>query len=224
MTDAAEPPRKRRRPALSCLECRRRKIKCDRVRPCGPCTHSKSPSCTFASDPPAPAPIWPPTTTTTLPTSLLTARPYATPSQDSRGQSTSRPSTTNAPTPTQQSVHSERTALDISSEHFPTPGPSPATSISRSGGQIQSSWWSHPSFQEQRGDQTIDDLRLRIKDLEKKLTTSEFPQATKADTELTSESKVPPFEGTLAKSRYFGPSHWTCYFEQVSSIQYKFKC
>ncbi|KAH7376723.1 hypothetical protein B0T11DRAFT_272835 [Plectosphaerella cucumerina] len=32
------PPRRRRRPALSCLECRRRKIRCDRANPCGHCT------------------------------------------------------------------------------------------------------------------------------------------------------------------------------------------
>ncbi|OHE99122.1 hypothetical protein CORC01_05615 [Colletotrichum orchidophilum] len=38
--------RRRRRPALSCLECRRRKIKCDREEPCGHCTTSKL-SCTY---------------------------------------------------------------------------------------------------------------------------------------------------------------------------------
>ncbi|KDQ50411.1 hypothetical protein JAAARDRAFT_42073 [Jaapia argillacea MUCL 33604] len=32
------PKKKRRRQALSCTECKRRKIKCDRAQPCGPCT------------------------------------------------------------------------------------------------------------------------------------------------------------------------------------------
>ncbi|KAL1861432.1 hypothetical protein VTK73DRAFT_7114 [Phialemonium thermophilum] len=32
------PAHKRRRPAVACTECRRRKIKCDRGRPCGPCS------------------------------------------------------------------------------------------------------------------------------------------------------------------------------------------
>lgn len=44
MTDS-EPlssiPRKRRRPALSCEQCRRRKVRCDREMPCGPCTKSQ---------------------------------------------------------------------------------------------------------------------------------------------------------------------------------------
>lgn len=42
--------RKRRRPALSCAECRRKKIKCDRTIPCGPCTLSKSSTCTYSPE------------------------------------------------------------------------------------------------------------------------------------------------------------------------------
>ncbi|EPS94767.1 hypothetical protein FOMPIDRAFT_1133696 [Fomitopsis schrenkii] len=43
--DAQEPPKKkRRRQALSCTECKRRKIKCDRAQPCGPCTRRGEPS------------------------------------------------------------------------------------------------------------------------------------------------------------------------------------
>jgi len=44
-------PRKRRRPALSCVECRKRKVKCDRRRPCGPCTRTRMPTCTYRPDP-----------------------------------------------------------------------------------------------------------------------------------------------------------------------------
>lgn len=49
-TLAGPPPRKRRRPALSCAECRRRKIKCDRNIPCRQCTLSKSATCTFSPE------------------------------------------------------------------------------------------------------------------------------------------------------------------------------
>ncbi|EYE92276.1 uncharacterized protein EURHEDRAFT_380360 [Aspergillus ruber CBS 135680] len=34
-------PRKRRRPALSCVQCRQRKVRCDRAFPCGPCTRAR---------------------------------------------------------------------------------------------------------------------------------------------------------------------------------------
>ncbi|KAE9382255.1 hypothetical protein N431DRAFT_360951 [Stipitochalara longipes BDJ] len=44
------PPRKRRRPALSCEQCRRRKIKCDRTYPCGQCLQSKTSTCSYSPD------------------------------------------------------------------------------------------------------------------------------------------------------------------------------
>ncbi|KAJ5917123.1 hypothetical protein N7466_010677 [Penicillium verhagenii] len=44
-------PRKRRRPALSCVSCRRRKVKCDRKTPCGQCMLlPNSKSCTYTDD------------------------------------------------------------------------------------------------------------------------------------------------------------------------------
>ncbi|KAJ5294258.1 hypothetical protein N7508_009079 [Penicillium antarcticum] len=44
-------PRKRRRPALSCEQCRRRKVRCDREMPCGPCTKSHPPlACQFVHE------------------------------------------------------------------------------------------------------------------------------------------------------------------------------
>lgn len=46
-------PRRRRRPALSCLECRRRKIKCDRNDPCAHCVSAKT-YCTYKSCDPGP--------------------------------------------------------------------------------------------------------------------------------------------------------------------------
>ncbi|KAI4933126.1 hypothetical protein J4E85_003529 [Alternaria conjuncta] len=46
-TDGNGPAKRRRRPALSCVECRMRKVKCDRGKPCGACTRIKSATCTF---------------------------------------------------------------------------------------------------------------------------------------------------------------------------------
>ncbi|GLI73437.1 hypothetical protein PoHVEF18_001654 [Penicillium ochrochloron] len=43
--------RKRRRPAVSCIECRRRKVRCDRAKPCGQCTAHNTPSCTYEERP-----------------------------------------------------------------------------------------------------------------------------------------------------------------------------
>lgn len=43
-------PRRRRRPALSCNECRRRKVKCDQQVPCTPCSKAKTVVCNYDPD------------------------------------------------------------------------------------------------------------------------------------------------------------------------------
>ncbi|KAK2798924.1 hypothetical protein FQN50_008655 [Emmonsiellopsis sp. PD_5] len=52
VSDTVLPSRKRRRPALACEQCRRRKIKCDQKMPCDQCQKSKitlATACTYAS-------------------------------------------------------------------------------------------------------------------------------------------------------------------------------
>ncbi|KAF5007983.1 hypothetical protein FDECE_5713 [Fusarium decemcellulare] len=46
------PERRRRRPAVSCSLCRRRKIRCNREMPCSNCVRSKNDACVFESHPP----------------------------------------------------------------------------------------------------------------------------------------------------------------------------
>lgn len=48
VSSAAKTDKKRRRPALSCEQCRRRKIRCDRSLPCVNCVKSKISPCTYA--------------------------------------------------------------------------------------------------------------------------------------------------------------------------------
>jgi hypothetical protein len=45
--DGEGPAKRRRRPALSCVECRNRKVRCDRGRPCRACTRVRSVTCTY---------------------------------------------------------------------------------------------------------------------------------------------------------------------------------
>ncbi|RDW79247.1 C6 zinc finger protein [Aspergillus mulundensis] len=48
-------PRKRRRPAQSCEQCRQRKVRCDRNVPCGPCTRARSDlHCSYRDKSPSP--------------------------------------------------------------------------------------------------------------------------------------------------------------------------
>lgn len=48
MASSSQPARKRRRPAYSCTECRRRKVRCDRTQPCKQCTaHNVTFACKY---------------------------------------------------------------------------------------------------------------------------------------------------------------------------------
>lgn len=49
--DDEGPAKQRRRPALSCVECRSRKVRCDRRKPCGACTRVRSTTCTYRPQP-----------------------------------------------------------------------------------------------------------------------------------------------------------------------------
>lgn len=45
-------PKRRRRPPLSCITCRRRKLKCDRCSPCSQCVKSRTPdNCSYVIQP-----------------------------------------------------------------------------------------------------------------------------------------------------------------------------
>ncbi|KAF9880132.1 C6 zinc finger domain-containing protein [Colletotrichum karsti] len=49
---SASAQKKRRRPALACEACRRRKVRCDRNLPCGTCVRSKNALCTYTTQAP----------------------------------------------------------------------------------------------------------------------------------------------------------------------------
>ncbi|KAK2752688.1 hypothetical protein FQN54_008066 [Arachnomyces sp. PD_36] len=49
-TLGGQPMRNKRRPALACQECRRRKIRCDRRTPCGQCSKANVSSCSYVCD------------------------------------------------------------------------------------------------------------------------------------------------------------------------------
>lgn len=50
MQGSTRPIHRRRRPAHSCIECRRRKVRCDRNKPCGQCVAHKAPSCEYTNN------------------------------------------------------------------------------------------------------------------------------------------------------------------------------
>lgn len=181
------PIKKRRRPALACEQCRRRKIRCDRNVPCNHCAKSNSSTCSYVP--------------THVPASWA---------KRGKGASDSKPRTT----PSEQRilpVPDKDKSTPSSSEYihpqasqflYPVRGSArAASSISGSGVESQ--------FQD--GARDVDWLKARIHHLEEKLSRVEvrsgdeddYYEKSPAGTESTVSTK-----GTVAKTRYFGRSHW----------------
>jgi hypothetical protein len=184
-------PRKRRRPALSCVQCRRRKIKCDRNMPCGQCTSSKTSACLYASDPASPSKK-----------PRVDGQFPATPSsigQDSPGNTSSAAhgadNSDGAGFPlATSSVWAVRQPMVEGSK--PNTGP-PAT------------YSSSPAHSDQP---TVQALLDRVHKLERMLSEPDHGNTGLLAMPLV---KTPGLRGAMSKTRFFGQSHWVNSFEQV---------
>lgn len=188
-------PRKRRRPALSCIQCRRRKIKCDRSMPCGQCIASHTSACQYSSDP-APQPKRP----------RINGNGHypVTPSTMGHG---SPGSTSNASPIIRDATESVTNSLPTGSTNFwaeRTPlvgGPLPV----REQTVVPPQKASDPSVQA---------LLDRVHKLEQIISDSETMN--NGSTIISSSYvKGPSLRGSLSKTRFFGQSHWMNSFEQV---------
>lgn len=190
------PPRKRRRPALSCAECRRRKIKCDRNSPCNQCLRFKSPRCTF-NDEPSGQPLVAPNTTTAV---IGSHQHYPVESHKSEWfatiSGTDRSSGVIEPTP-------------AAPPYYPlTPGSLSGTQAGQSHGMArigvlrQEPLPSRPVGSEETGDEC----------------TKAAPDLERMQTGKQEKSRivVSQLRGTISKSRFYGRSHWMYMVEQVS--------
>ncbi|KAF2798117.1 hypothetical protein K505DRAFT_405407 [Melanomma pulvis-pyrius CBS 109.77] len=193
-------PVKRRRAALSCVECRRRKVKCDRERPCGPCTRSKSPTCTFRP-PPKPNP-------------QVIGRPVNSPISGSTSQSQDGSTLVSPPqaTATNQThdfdsmlnryiapgifgVHGKGTLGPLPRSQDEASNPTPAT--------------------------TIRSLVDRVRDLEGRLTAlSEGSSSGDSSGSINMPIRDAPCApaGQFVKSKFYGESHWVNCIEPYEAL------
>jgi hypothetical protein len=204
------PPRKRRRPALSCVECRRRKIKCDRNNPCTQCTQSKSASCTYKDGYPGHA------SGHAAKANSLTTSSVPAQSNDYLGSS-------GLIVPF---VPEESTVENNAKLHGSTPRTVPLFNDSHSNSTTLYSP-SAGSPEEHQSEQNVQILFDRVSKLEQNLNTvspgnldpswtsfsavenhSFFGQSTRVP--------VPELRGSVSKTRLFGQSHWMSSFEHVS--------
>ncbi|PQE18701.1 C6 zinc finger domain-containing protein [Rutstroemia sp. NJR-2017a BBW] len=187
-------PRKRRRPALSCVQCRRRKIKCDRNMPCGQCTSSKTSACLYASDPAPPSKKprvdgqLPPT-----PSSIGQESPGNT-----SGVAHGTENTEGAGFPlTTSSVWAMRQPV------IEGPKPSRGEPTTYSPAPAQSD------------QQTVQALLDRVHKLERMLSEPDHKNSGLLAMPLV---KTPGLRGAMSKTRFFGQSHWVNSFEQFKQI------
>ncbi|KAK6447487.1 hypothetical protein FP744_10003737 [Trichoderma asperellum] len=185
MPPAAE--KKRRRPPLSCEQCRKRKIRCDRTQPCANCVKSNIPSCTYA---PYHVPAW---RAKKMDAMMTTTRESA---ADGNGKASLRNLKAAEPKPDAQSADpSEVTPFSIDSIGASS---SSAIASSKAG---SSSTSSSPN---------VDWLVSRVHQLEEKLAKAlRINDASDgAKNRPSAQETAEPTEGFVAKSRYFAHSHW----------------
>jgi Fungal Zn(2)-Cys(6) binuclear cluster domain len=196
MIDA--PLRRRRRPALSCLECRRRKIKCDQKNPCGQCA-PKSLTCIFSPS--------------------ATAAPAN--HQWRIGTSPPTPSSTNhASLDRTGNTLGDRSPRNFSNQ-FLMPASSPETfSISEAPQLRRRPSLTRPAPGGPDTARTIEFLVHRVQKLEQILSESSSKAPANLGSSSITESTPQQMRGILSKTRLFGQSHWMTSFEQVREANY----
>lgn len=177
--------KKRRRPALSCEQCRRRKIKCDRNNPCSQCLQSKTISCSYS---PGGAAVSRHVNETALST-LPPVQPTGIPSRARR-------------IPRSSNTYVSSVGFSPSSVHIST-----ATNPSSYSSPIAAPGESH---EEETPDNKV--LLDRIQNLETQLAISKseiskFEQRTSLPLSIPSPAPK-ELRGIVSKTRFFGTSHW----------------
>lgn len=196
------PPKKRRRPALACEQCRRRKIRCDRNVPCNHCVKNQISTCSYAP--------------THIPAS------WAKRGNDSSRQNDTRERNENSqafilPAPgTEKGTppSSEFISPQPSQWLYPVHDDTGTSSVSGSGAGSMSMNKGSPN--------DVDWLKARLHHLEEKMSKvdmtsgdeSEYYGKSPEGTESTG-----PIRGTVSKTRYYGRSHWMNGTALVSLLQ-----
>ncbi len=202
----SKPQKKRRRPALACEQCRKRKIRCDRNVPCHHCIKSKIPDCSYAP--------------THIPASWAKkatgggrqqVAPDVVPSfirdqQESQPQPQPQPRDS-----TEDSVDSQPRDLSVSEfivANAPLYQPVPAFTASRASSVPDNA---------SGASRDVDWVISRVHYLEEKLAqvvnlSDDPPGFTSPTTHSTAA-----ITATVSKTRYFGRSHWMNYASMVSA-------
>jgi Fungal Zn(2)-Cys(6) binuclear cluster domain len=200
-------PRKRRRPALSCVQCRRRKVKCDRNLPCTQCSQYN--------------------------TATSAACRYDDPEVTAKGQSsyfTRHVSHDIRSIPPPDSIH----GIPRLNSNAPIQnGPAPVLSgFERRSPGSSVPWVPPPPAEYSRSEQhasvssvraatpqsetSIQELKERVRKLEEIISTSSnYAQGPTEAHPWLSKPNIPKSRGNIDKTRFFGMSHWMNTYDEV---------
>ncbi|KAL6871245.1 N-terminal binuclear Zn cluster-containing/DNA binding domain-containing protein [Trichoderma novae-zelandiae] len=189
--------KKRRRPPLSCEQCRRRKVRCDRSQPCSKCVESNAPSCTYA---PVHIPAW-----RAKKLDLVINNSSNSGELGAVDGVSARPP---KPLRNLKAAEARLEMVDGNISHSSIPFNASLDSTSASSKLVSSNAASSSSSSS--SPPNIDWLVARVHQLEEKLAKalriSDAPDGQKR-LQATPET-AEPADGFVAKSRYFGHSHW----------------
>lgn len=233
------PARKRRRPALSCVPCRRRKVKCDRQDPCGPCSRVGNPNAChyYSSHPPAT------TSSRRPPESTSDAHPV-------NGFSVANVSLSPAVQPQypalEPSLHNAFVGSTGDSGYSHMTGSTGLLSSQGNSSQPSSlgqtlqdlqdrlrrteqllAKTNQPSSQSEQMaalKQSVQTLSAQMQSLEQRVDSrarsTNVPSATVQDSGLSVPTAAPRLRANPAKTKFWGPSHYLNSFEQVRKLCY----
>ncbi|KAF1829950.1 hypothetical protein BDW02DRAFT_650994 [Decorospora gaudefroyi] len=196
-TDGSGPAKRRRRPALSCVECRMRKVKCDREKPCRACMRIKSATCTYR-------PLRPGIRSASEKSPEATSSSHA--NDPDHGHSAR-----SSPQPTGSSnefdaMINRYVAPGVFGEHGklkPLPPERPCFNLS-----------SHPDSAQAS---LISSLLDRISSLEGRLAKTSLDEQPRDGTLPTPESSN-DHSGQFLKSKFYGQSHWMNAIEPYGAL------
>lgn len=194
-------PRKRRRTAKSCEQCRNRKVGCDQAHPCGPCRRSRDHLiCTYRD-------------------SANTAPPHIPPvSHSLENEQRALETGSERPYPHQTSrFEALDTGLVPTTRVWATHDSTIGSSNHHGGTDAQSLQSRAPTDLGGRADETIHKLEERIQRLEAEArsTHREVHEKAPSSTLPVSATTAPRLRFTKAKVKFFAQSHWVHTAEKV---------
>lgn len=188
--------RKRHRPALSCVQCRRRKVKCDRKLPCSQCSQYHNTACLYDD-----------------PEVVARGKPADPNPQTIHNSSTALPSDQSSGHRSARQPIVFSTPLTVGPQYVDSRSP-PTNIFWGSATPIEFVQFDHNASEKSVGvttpqsDASVQELKDRVQRLEAIISSSSNYVSKPDNDSNISSPNAPKLRGNLDKTRFFGMNHW----------------